>query len=159
MASNIVVVTDQSSRDDMAAVADRSEHKLAVVIDAKQQPIQVYSNNYLWTTLATTPETPLDSLLDNAAVLDYVNKGSPGLVVMAGNKLVGVLLANALIQYFDEDRRMVGETLVDDTLDGVVDVPLLILYCAECGARNEVRQYVEGKTMCVNNHLLIVHWG
>lgn len=109
--------------------------------------------------LAAGRDTPLRAILNEEALVARLVAGAPGVVVLDGEQPVGVLTAQMLLDYLLNEYSGTIHTLGDETLGGGYMQPQIVLECACCGVRNELKGLVVGRTMCVRGHVLCVDWG
>jgi hypothetical protein len=112
--------------------------------------------------LKTDRQTPLQTILDSPEVMSWINKGHPGIVIVEDDKPVGVLEPEPLRDYLVHEYEVHTRTAGDETLGGDPFLPLLVVTCTACGAVNQLTEFDEGRTKCVNTtpgeHPLEVAW-
>jgi hypothetical protein len=131
----------------------------AVIVDGDGRIVAVVEGGRRWPALQVPPDVTLGELLEQLVIAEQLQAGNPGVVVVADDRPLGIVGRTALLDYMRTRYRVAGTLLGDETLPGVPRIPPLVLECASCHARNELREYVEGTTLCVNGHLLGVDWG
>lgn len=132
---------------------------LVVVVDSDGQPVRLAAPGGAGPLLTAGPDTPLRVILDAPGMLEHINAGAPGVVIVEEDELIGVLTGKALRDYLVNEYMVLAEGLGDETLHGDFTQPRMVLECTTCGARNELDEFVAGYTQCVNGHLLTVDWG
>lgn len=130
---------------------------LAVIVDSSGTPVQVISPAGPAPLLTAGRDTPLRAILDTPSMRDRINAGAPVVVVEEGQP-VGAVTESTLRNYLENLRVARPKTLGDDALGGGFTQPRMFIKCAKCGAMNELDEFVEDRTMCVNGHLLEVDW-
>lgn len=112
--------------------------------------------------LKTDRQTPLQTILDSPEVMSLINKGHPGIVVVEDDKPIGVLEPEPLRDYLVHEYEVHTRIAGDETLGGNPLLPLLVMKCKTCGVVNQLPEFDEGRTKCVNTtpgeHLLEVAW-
>lgn len=111
--------------------------------------------------LKTGPDTWLSDLLDTKEILLTISSTkAPGIIIVNEGKVAGVLRDATLRTYFDQRGSTVHTRLLGDwILHGeTTNVEAYKIQCARagCGAWNIVSEFIEGKTKCVNGHILEV---
>ncbi len=109
--------------------------------------------------LKTGPDTRMSDIINTEEMLSKINDTeAPGIIIVEGGEAVGVLSEKRLREYFDQQDFTVHTRVLGDlSLHGNPTVEAYSVICASpgCGALNIVTEFDEGKTMCVNGHVLI----
>lgn len=110
--------------------------------------------------LKTGPDTWLNDILNAKEILLNIRRTqAPGIIIVKDGEAVGVLPEATLKAYFDQRDFTVRTRLLGDwRLHGNIKVEAYKIQCATpgCGALNIVSEFEEGKTKCVNGHILEV---
>jgi hypothetical protein len=136
------------------------EHVAAdLIFDDDHRTLAVAEGGHRWAVLQASPDTTLGELLNDLTIVEQLQAGNPGVVVVDNDgRPAGIVTRAVLLDYVRTRLRVAGTLLGDETLLGVPKLAPLILECSTCHARNELREFVEGFTACVNGHVLTVDW-
>ncbi|GBQ02588.1 hypothetical protein SSP531S_40470 [Streptomyces spongiicola] len=108
--------------------------------------------------VACAPDVGLDAVLADVNVLDLLEAGMPGLVVVDAGRPVGYVPARVLREHLLEYLPDTG-TMGPEALDGDLQPPpALTLTCSVCRTSNTVLVYVRGRTLCTQGHTLTLDW-
>lgn len=159
MIGSFFIAPDGMSLDEVQLRVRDQQLTLGIVKDQDGRLAQVVGPHGPAPLLVAGRDTPLRAVLDLELLMERINAGAPGVVVLEGQQPVGVVDADILRDYLLNEYVASGTTLGDATLPGSYVQPRLVIKCACCGAANEVDDLVIGRTMCVNGHALCVDWG
>lgn len=105
--------------------------------------------------------TPLTDIQAATELLECLNSGASGLVVVHGRKPVGFLPLEVVIELLSEGYLLRTGAMGDESLQGETVLPPLVILCEVCGLRNSLHSFEAGSTRCANQadpHLLTVSW-
>lgn len=91
-------------------------------------------------------------------IVGILNSGVPGLVVMEGPRVTGVLTQNAIIDYLVEHAPVRSGNLGDWNAHGDAPSKPLTMTCSTCNTVNHPLTFVEGETQCSQGHTLTLAW-
>lgn len=143
---------------EIQAQVQSASDSLAVIVDSDGQPVRLVGPGGAGPLLTAGPDTPLRVILDSPGMVARINAGAPGVVIVEEDRLAGVLTGEALLNYLVNEYMVLSKGLGDQTLHGDFTQPRMVVECTTCGARNELDDFVEGHTTCVNGHSLTVDW-
>lgn len=148
------------SGDDAGAAAELASagREFGVIVDpAGHARMLVTSSGGVAPAVAIDASAPMERVLA-ADIIAVLNSGTPGLVVTEGPEVVGVLSANAIIDYLVEHSPVRSGDLGDGGLHGDAPVTPLQLVCSTCGTINTVMFFAAGETQCSQGHPLSLTW-
>jgi CBS domain-containing protein len=128
------------------------------VVDQEGRILALVECGRRWPALQAAPDSTLGEMLDELAIAEQLQAGNPGVVVADDGRPLGIVTRTTLLEYMRTGYRAAAALLGDETLPGIPRMPPLVIECSTCHQRNELREFIEGSTPCVNGHVLSVDW-
>jgi hypothetical protein len=136
-----------------------SNQALLIVLGEDQAPAYVVGPQGQAPLLIASRATPLRNIIDTPSLMERINAGAPGVVIMDDDQPVGAITTDVLRDYQINQYMAYSQTLGDETIPGVPIHPRMTVICTCCKASNvDLTNIVVGTTMCINGHLLCVPW-
>jgi hypothetical protein len=148
------VVLDEGDDDSVRQKLHPTGKPIAVIVDHAGEISGVWSGVGRGTAIVASADTPAADIARSGSLLRELRKGA-AIVVLSDVHAVGVIPAVRFAEYLNDEQRLrfntMGEAAVGDTvLAGGNTQPRLVIVCKVCGTRNELREWVEGVTLCAN---------
>jgi len=148
-------ILSEGDDDSMQRKLQPTGKPIAVVVDSAGQVRSVWSEEGRGTPIVASTDTPAEDIAGSGSLLKELNRKGAAIVVLSEIHPVGVVSAVRFAEYLADQRGLrvntLGEVAAGDAgLAGGYSQGLLVIVCKTCGARNELRSWIEGTTLCTN---------
>jgi hypothetical protein len=155
MTHDFVVLGEGDDDDSIRRELQPAGVPIAVMVDPAGQVCGVWGEQGRGTPIVASADTPVEDIAGSGFLLKELNREGAAVVVLEGDDPVGVVPAARFAEYLADERGLrvtsLGEMAAGDSgLAGGYRQSLLVIVCATCGARNQLRSFVEGTTLCTN---------
>jgi hypothetical protein len=149
------VILDEGDDDSVRQKLDRTGKPIAVMVDHAGEVSGVWSGEGRGTAIVASADTPAEDIAGSGSLLSELNRRGAAIVVLSDVHPVGVVPVARFAEYLAVERGLQFNTLSeaavgDATLAGDYTQSRLVIVCKVCGARNVLRSWVEGVTLCTN---------
>lgn len=159
--SPILLIPEQDDPTQEIAWLVQQGGDLAAAIGASGALRWLVSREGRRSALRIPVTAPLTSIQDAIELLEGLEAGASGVVVVDDGAPVGFLTVQTVMEVLRDDYVLRTRGMGDESLQGETVLPPLVIICESCGARNTLHSYSAGSTLCVDMvspHPLALSW-